>query len=597
MGILASLALETLRDELVSGQLPARIRALRDGGPTERMVGQALGADLAFLRRHPDALFACLWARLAWTEALAPVLARWRAAQTSPWLRSLRAPDPALASALVAELRLAPPADWRQQTRLFGFARDAGALVIRHPDAATAQRWILATGELLDDDAADYAPSLEPAQMIRRDHPALQAVLARHGEPPDTQFVYGAVSDDGALVAVVAVDEQDEVAGHLRLYRAGEQIYEQWPCWPSVEIAFYGPRLMLVGSSDHGVLILDTQRAQLVLSAYAAAVSPDGLIATVDREGTAVRVWDAAALDEPVRAGELPTTFSPDGRRVVVGGDLCDGETGRVVATIGDPSGGVYLEGGPPHHWFWCGTRYVVSLRHSARWDTETGERGPLGRLGFHGHWVVGAWDGTGTYRVRAPRRGGPLVVQDAATGAVVAELPARVVTACALSPGGTWCAGGDEDGTVALFQCATGHRRVVHAHASAVAMLAFVERAGQLIVVSAGAKGSLVAHTLEGALVCEQPIEELAGASELLDDAHCYSVVQWHAQQALAQRWAGDRAPAAAQLTSDSHAAVTLAGHTARLPLAGPFVAHPYEAVWASQDGHFRWERPALPC
>jgi hypothetical protein len=233
----------------------------------------------------------------------------------------------------------------------------------------------------------------------------------------------------------------------------------------------------------------------------------------------------------------------------------------------------------------------LVSLKHGARIDTDTGERSRLAQLRYLGQWIVGGWDRTGAYRVFAQRGSDVIVVQRAETGATVVELPSNDVTACAVSAEAIWCASGGEDGTVELFTCATAERRVLHRHAGAVSVIAFVERAGQLVVVSAGVGGSLVAHMLDGARVHEQSIAEIAGASELLGETRYRPVHVWYAQLVLAERWAGEGAPVVAQWTSGDHVAVTHAGHTARLPLAGPFVAHPHAAIWASHEGLVRWE------
>jgi hypothetical protein len=109
----------------------------------------------------------------------------------------------------------------------------------------------------------------------------------------------------------------------------------------------------------------------------AVTIAADGTIAT--RSHSVIRVWDPAAAlatklaPRPTR-GWTAAQFSPDGRRLLTGGLLCDGHDGDLIAIL-DVDGPGYLEGGPPMPCQRLTNTRLVEIGPFGLnlWDTRTG--------------------------------------------------------------------------------------------------------------------------------------------------------------------------------------------------------------------------------
>ena len=113
----------------------------------------------------------------------------------------------------------------------------------------------------------------------------------------------------------------------------------------------------------------------------ALAWSPSGrYVCTVDAR--AARLIDVRANTEfsTLRAAPgLPTSFSPDGTRLVDGPRLLDGRSGALVAHL-EVRLGEYLMGGPASPWWHVRSELILNIHSGLQvWDARTGEAMPVG--------------------------------------------------------------------------------------------------------------------------------------------------------------------------------------------------------------------------
>ena len=239
------------------------------------------------------------------------------------------------------------------------------------------------------------------------------------------------------------------------------------------------------GGEDGTVRIWDaaTGRERAVLTGHtgavtAVAVAPDGSwLASGGRDGT-VRIWDAATgreravLTGHTGAGVTAVAVAPDGSWLASGGRdktvrIWDVATGRERAVLTGHTGAVT-------RWRW--RRTAAGWPPPARTGRcgsgmrRPGSSGPLldGHTGRGGGGGGGAgWQLAG---LRRPGRDGADLGRGHRPGAGRPERPhrARGGTAVAVAPDGSWLASGGRDGTVRIWDVATGRERtVLTGHAS----------------------------------------------------------------------------------------------------------------------------------
>ncbi len=192
------------------------------------------------------------------------------------------------------------------------------------------------------------------------------------------------------------------------------------------------------------------------------ATTNDGkFMASAGGSDRAVRVWDMARL-RTVRVLEglryaRGVAFSPDGRRVVAGGNeqliAWDRQTGKVVFSIGEEKGVDILAYSPDGKHIAIGRNaFGFSLR-----DAETAAE-IYARADRYVEWLAFSPDGT---RLATGEKGGIVTIWDAKSGKVLRTFShgpgIGYINGVAFHPGGRIVASSAEDGRILLWDSDTG--------------------------------------------------------------------------------------------------------------------------------------------
>jgi WD40 repeat protein len=292
--------------------------------------------------------------------------------------------------------------------------------------------------------------------------------------------------------------------------------------------------------------------------------------------------------------------FSPDGRRLVLGGWLRDGATGRRLRNL-EIERGRYLVGGPPKRWFFCGSERLVSLEGGEHvWATEDGRRLAERRDRHHWHQEATAFSADGRRYAVGHKDGSTAEVMDADTGAVLARVEAVVasgLSCLALSPDGQWLAGGTEGGEVEVWSAVDGrHVITLRGHGRPVSDMALSLDGRRLA--SAGDDEALRLWEIPGGrAVAVRPLDDRdptyvrytgGGGST----THRYWSATPDAVRALSG-WEGFVGPPPGPFSVEVHGVVTAFTHRATgriaavFPLEGPWLMHPAGMSWVSPSAH----------
>jgi WD40 repeat protein len=281
-------------------------------------------------------------------------------------------------------------------------------------------------------------------------------------------------------------------------YEVGEQKRDK-EVW---SMAFSPDGKLLASGGFDGKLRLwnlSTSRQRTVLKGHSKQIanlvfSPDGmLLASYGIDGN-IFVWDVetgkqrAALSSPGMVQSL--IFSPDGKTLAYGGAgmtvrLWDVETGKERVELSEHTGVLSLAFSPDGLLASSGLIGTVRL-----WDEETGTSGIFReRAGWimnmvyspDGTWLATyAWDGS-------------LRLWETATGNLRADLATHTspVTSVAFSPDTTILASGGEDGSVRLWEIGTNKlRATLWGHVARVSSVAFSASGG--LLASGGFDGNI---------------------------------------------------------------------------------------------------------
>jgi hypothetical protein len=431
-------------------------------GPGRDTLSRVIAHDRSLWSQYPDSLPSCLLARTLGIPELAELHASWLAevaGAANPWIRPFQ-PLP-LTPGLLATLSSSPTLDLSGLNRIAFPTEDSVTLEpirfhpnVQAPEDRRKERlvWSWKTGDsqlLPFPEIAGPAPDgpfphfetrgWGPAHMIREAGarpvelpcPPEGSAHAQSGRAPGTVVVYG--SHDEYAGGFVWFVRSDSLTVTRRLETST-------PVW-SVDESANGA--IVLARTSNGLVcwargwFRETERL-IRIDANEVALSPSGglLAARTDRS---IQIWSVAEAPVGLVEGGLPTSFSPDGARLIRGSTLYDGQSGHAVALISTQRSG-YLEGGPAHPWLYLGDRFLICLWSDMKvWSSADGSSVNVEERLFFPQWFKLAYDRAGE-KLAALRKQHPEVLLHAIpsgrlAGKVVFEL--EHPEAIALSPSG----------------------------------------------------------------------------------------------------------------------------------------------------------------
>lgn len=401
-------ALEVAADEGVVPHLARLDEALGRASPSERAVLEAvrfaLACHLALLRRHPDALWPCLYAHLAFIDSpaarawglaaheIAPAweqVERWLAERAelhrgAPWVRAL-SPLICLGGSLRAELR------GLDEPRVTRVRSGEVFLTVR----GGTRCWTPADGAV--DERAAPSPAVKVAAPY--DGGMTLTLGGRSLRLLDDQWrACGWSVDEAGTRAVVTAEGPEEIELDFRRpcrvfvfeLERGRELYSAdagaW-CQPSISpngrfIAYARLDREVVSRGDDGLIRpMSLDSRSLTTSA---AVSDDGaVVAVACGDAVELHAVPAPALRTPWTYSSVPM-FSLDGSLVMLGRWICDAATGLPLSQHSHRSGS-WLEGGPPPRSVRLTRQRLFAAEMRLRaWDVATGaQTSPVEREAF----------------------------------------------------------------------------------------------------------------------------------------------------------------------------------------------------------------------
>ncbi len=336
---------------LADAEAAARRGLPGDGEGDLGVLARSCRRERALLREHPSLTLTCL-AQLGFGRSDATRLAErwseeWTAAGRGPWLRSLRACQPA-ATAPTSEtyrgsLRSAVP--WfSEDSTVVGVTdgrsceawdRTSGLRLARTPRSAAPPRFTLTDPDFgrlrLVDSVEGRTYHVEVDEFDK-----LQAAI----DLPDGKVLACGYDIDNFGVAMSCDPASNTVA--WRVHLDGE---------PAVAVSACGT---VAAFSDKGVTVVDCatgRRLALLPDARGTLALSDDRSDVATFERGEMRVWDVRAASKDSRRdrggdGLVTARFSPDGRLLLCGSRLFDGGTGELLTELPlhTPGG---IEGGP----------------------------------------------------------------------------------------------------------------------------------------------------------------------------------------------------------------------------------------------------------
>lgn len=563
-----------------------------------------------------------------------------------PWVQSLLPPEHVPGGALIT--RLPETEGWNVCGISDG--GDVFLHRSRKNRADRYARWSVRTCELSETATSEYVPPPAPGSLRVEIEPWTSATLCdgatgtRRALPiPAGGDVGGyTFSADGKLL-VLSGTEDEYAGGFVQVYETAttrllHSFHAERPFWHNRPALTPCCRYVIV-MNDRGLLLWDLTRPQPDRDAAVllpvegplarSHLSPSGTRLVVS-SCSSLYVYDVAglrALTKRIEGSAFPLCFSPDGRHVLVGTLLRDGLTGRLRRRINVARPWTLeLEVEPPENYFFLGSARIIDLVEGVHvWDPQSGasirgrDKEPKARKRHkrdkglkrlkgldasseryeRGDVIAFARDG----RCYAVRRGlRQVCLLDSDTGALQATLSIDGATALAFSNDGSLLASGTQQGRVQIWDVKTlALVATLPTHAAPIATLCFA-RDARLLASVGNHEALRVSRVADGTEVAARPLDDQDPTYKPPCDGRKISSVRnerrrtWYptdeAQQQL-ERWVGFVAPPAPRYSlrvSNRATCIvdTTTGSTiARLPLSGPWAAHPDAPIWAGPSAH----------
>jgi WD40 repeat protein len=381
---------------------------------------------------RPEIAIGDFYAHTLDLACLGPARLRWQAELDArgPWLRPLRAVPPF--EGALAELEAPPLAE------LSFLSEDRVSL---RPKTGERLAWSWRIGLIKPCEREPLSPSVPPpteSPQVPIPWPQPGHAEARLSRDRQRVIAHGWYEDDEYYsrcesVQIFSVESLERLSWH----NVGTSITALLEC-PTDE-------RVLVSSLDALTIIhhSESEPWSLDVGPELVAWSPNGRHICTSHAGV-LRIWDTHATRQ---GGELPTTFSPDGARLVDGNGIFDAHTGAPIARLHISLGG-YLAGGPARPWLSVGSELTVCTNGDiGMWRTSTGEPVPLPERHLHApHWESLAYDASGTLRAKGHTRSTDVELSQLPANEPIATLDFDIRTlALALSSTGELIAAGGD--------------------------------------------------------------------------------------------------------------------------------------------------------